>query len=154
MVEHDERSKVRVAGSMDTTIADLAKFTAALVRHDGLSRAAYAQMLAPSLHIATAHQFPNFGPELPAHRQRKDLYAGLGVVTFTGPQGAGFFKGGHDGQTANTLVCIDNTESCVLILSNDVRAEASFPGFDLLPRNHAIGKLARQMETSDAARPI
>lgn len=25
---------------------------------------------------------------------------------------------------------------------------------DLLPRNHAIGKLARQMETSDAARPI
>lgn len=25
---------------------------------------------------------------------------------------------------------------------------------DVLPRNHAIGKLARQMETSDAARPI
>ncbi len=25
---------------------------------------------------------------------------------------------------------------------------------DLLPRNHAIGKLARQMETSDAARPF
>ena len=27
-------------------------------------------------------------------------------------------------------------------------------GPDLLPRIHAIGKLARQMETSDAARPI
>ncbi|MFT3976157.1 MAG: hypothetical protein QM688_03445 [Sphingomonas bacterium] len=25
---------------------------------------------------------------------------------------------------------------------------------DLLPRIHAIGKLARQMETSDAAKPI
>ena len=25
---------------------------------------------------------------------------------------------------------------------------------DVLPRSHAIGKLARQMETSDAARPI
>jgi hypothetical protein len=25
---------------------------------------------------------------------------------------------------------------------------------DLLPRNHTIGKLARQMETSDAAKPI
>ena len=25
---------------------------------------------------------------------------------------------------------------------------------DVLPRNHAIGKLARQTETSDAARPI
>ena len=29
-VAHDERSKVRVAGSMDTTIADLSKFAAAL----------------------------------------------------------------------------------------------------------------------------
>ena len=36
-VEHDERSNVRVAGSMDTTISDLSKFIAALVRGDGLS---------------------------------------------------------------------------------------------------------------------
>ncbi|MBW8744462.1 MAG: beta-lactamase family protein [Sphingomonas sp.] len=126
VVAHDERSKVRVAGSMDTTIADLSKFVTALVRHDGLSAAAYAEMLKPSLHIATAHQFPNFGPELPASQQRKDLYAGLGVVTFTGPQGPGFFKGGHDEQTANTMVCLVKTRKCVLILSNDVRAEAGF----------------------------
>jgi len=124
--EHDERSKVRVAGSMDTTISDLSKFVAALVRHDGLSPAACAEMLKPSLHIATAHQFPNFGPELPAAEQRKDLYAGLGVITFDGPQGHGFFKGGHDGQTANTTVCIAKSRKCALILSNDVRAEAGF----------------------------
>jgi CubicO group peptidase (beta-lactamase class C family) len=125
-VEHDERSKVRVAGSMDTTIADLSKFVAALVRHDGLSAASYAEMVKPTLHIATAHQFPNFGPELPATQQRKDLFAGLGVVVFNGPQGPGFFKGGHDGQTANTMVCIEKTRKCALILSNDVRAEAGF----------------------------
>ena len=123
---HDERSKVRVAGSMDTTIADLSKFFAALVRHDGLSAASYAEMVKPQLHIGTAHQFPNFAPELPAAQQRKDLYAGLGVVVFTGPQGPGFFKGGHDEQTANTVVCIEKSRKCVLILSNDVRAEAGF----------------------------
>jgi hypothetical protein len=33
--EHDQRSSVRVAGSMDTTIADMAKFAAALVTGDG-----------------------------------------------------------------------------------------------------------------------
>jgi CubicO group peptidase (beta-lactamase class C family) len=126
VVEHDERSKVRVAGSMDTTIADLAKFVAALVRRDGLSDAAYREIVKPTLHITTAHQFPNFGPALPVDRQRKDLNAGLGVITFTGPQGKGFFKGGHDGQTANTLVCIEQSKTCVLILSNDVRAEAGF----------------------------
>jgi len=123
---HDERSKVRVAGSMDTTIADLSKFFAALVRHDGLSAAAYAEMVKPQLHIGTAHQFPNFAPDLPPAQQRKDLYAGLGVVVFTGPQGPGFFKGGHDEQTANTVVCIEKSKRCVLILSNDVRAEAGF----------------------------
>jgi len=125
-VPHDERSKIRVAGSMDTTIADLSKFFAALVRHDGLSAGSWAEMVKPQLHIGTAHQFPNFAHELPAERQRKDLFAGLGVITFTGPQGPGFFKGGHDGQTANSVVCLEKSRKCVLILSNDVRAEAGF----------------------------
>jgi CubicO group peptidase (beta-lactamase class C family) len=127
-VPHDERSKVRAAGSMDTTIADLAKVFAALTRHDGLSAASYAEMVKPQLHIGTAHQFPNLAPELPVERQRKDLFAGLGVVTFDGPQGRGFFKGGHDNQTGNMLVCIEQTKRCVLLLSNDVRAEAGYAG--------------------------
>lgn len=32
------------------------------------------------LHITTAHQFPPFSPDLPVSKQRKDLYAGLGVI--------------------------------------------------------------------------
>ncbi|MFA6113303.1 MAG: serine hydrolase domain-containing protein [Sphingomonas sp.] len=126
-VEHDERSKVRVAGSMDTTIADLSKFVAALVRGDGLSPAARAELARPGLPIATAHQFPNLAPTLPAEQRRKDLAAGLGVIVFDGPQGHGFFKGGHDDQTGNTMVCLEKSKRCVLILSNDVRAEASYP---------------------------
>jgi CubicO group peptidase (beta-lactamase class C family) len=124
---NDRRKKVRVAGSMDTTIADLPKFVAALVRGDGLSAASRAEMTRPLLHLTTAHQFPPFLPDLPVSEQRKDLYAGLGVVVFDGPQGHGFYKGGHDGQTANTMVCIEPAQRCVLILSNDVRSEASFP---------------------------
>jgi CubicO group peptidase (beta-lactamase class C family) len=124
--EHDQRSKVRAAGSMDTTISDLPKFVAALVRGDGLSAASRAEMTKARLHITTAHQFPPFLPDLPASEQRKDLYAGLGVVVFLGPQGHGFYKGGHDGQTANTVVCIDGSRRCVVVLSNDVRSEAGF----------------------------
>jgi len=127
---NDRRSKVRVAGSMDTTISDLSKFAAALVRGDGLSAASRAEMTKPlpKLHITTAHQFPLFQPDLPVSEQRKDLYVGLGVVSFDGPQGRGFFKGGHDGQTANTMVCVDASQRCVVILSNDVRSEAGFAG--------------------------
>jgi CubicO group peptidase (beta-lactamase class C family) len=124
--DHDQRSKPRAAGSMDTTISDLPKFAAALVRGDGLSAASRAEMTKPQLHLTTAHQFPPFGADLPVNQQRKDLYAGLGVVVFDGPQGPGFYKGGHDGQTANTMVCIEARQRCVVILSNDVRGEAGF----------------------------
>jgi CubicO group peptidase (beta-lactamase class C family) len=123
---HDKRSKVRAAGSMNTTISDLSKFTAALVRGQGLSPASRAEITRPGLHIATRSLFPLFLPNLPPAEQRKDLYSGLGVTLFDGPQGHGFYKGGHDGQTANTMVCIEATQRCVSILSNDVRSEAGF----------------------------
>ncbi len=122
---HDQRSRVRVAGSMDTTIADMAKFAAALVTGNRLSAGARAELSAAQLAITTAHQFPTLAPELPPE-DRRDLTAGLGVVNFAGPQGPGFYKGGHDSQTANTLVCLQGSQRCVVILSNDVRAEAGF----------------------------
>ncbi len=124
--EHDRRSKVRASGSMDTTISDFPKFVAALVRGDGLSAASRREMTKPQLHIGTAHQFPPFLPDLPVRDQREDLHAGLGVIVFEGPQGRGFFKGGHDGQTANTMVCVEARRRCAVILSNDVRSEAGF----------------------------
>jgi hypothetical protein len=81
--------------------------------------------LAADPHVTTAHQFPLFLlPDLPANDQRKDLNAGLGVVVFDGPQGQGF-KAGINEITANTLVCIEASQRCVLILSN-VRAEAGY----------------------------
>jgi CubicO group peptidase (beta-lactamase class C family) len=123
---HDKRSKVRAAGSMNTTISDLSKFTATLVRGDGLSPGSRAEITRPVLHIATASLFPLFLPDLAPAEQRKDLYSGLGVTVFDGPQGHGFYKGGHDGQTANTMVCVEASQRCVLILSNDVRSEAGF----------------------------
>ena len=124
---HDERSKVRAAGSMDTSIADLAKFAAALVRGEGLSAKARAQMVKPQLAITTASQFPSLQPELAPTQRRKDLWAGLGVIVFDGAQGRGFMKGGHNDSTGNMLVCLERGQRCVLLLANDVRAEAMFP---------------------------
>ena len=124
---HDERSKVRAAGSMDTTIADMANFAAAYIRGEGLSAQGSAELVKPSLPITTASQFPTLQAELPADQRRAGLAAGLGVVVFDGPQGHGFFKGGHNDSTANTWVCIEKGRRCVVILSNDVRSEAAFP---------------------------
>ena len=124
---HDERSKVRAAGSMDTTIADMAKFAAGYVRGERLSPRARAELTRPQLAIDSATQFPSLRPPLPPEQRRADLAAGLGVVAFKGPQGPGFFKGGHNDTTGNTWVCVERGRRCVVILANDVRAERAFP---------------------------
>lgn len=124
---HDERSKPRAAGSMDTSIADFARFAAAYVRGEGLSPASRAELVRPQLAITTATQFPSFQPELPPDERRPGLAAGLGLIVFDGPQGRGFFKGGHNDSTANTWICVERGRRCVVILSNDVRAETAFP---------------------------
>ncbi len=124
---HDERSKVRAAGSMDTTIEDIAKFAAGYMRGEGLGARARAELTRPQLAITTISQFPSLQPELPVDQRSKELAAGLGVITFRGRQGAGFMKGGHNDSTGNTLVCIERGQRCVVILANDVRAEPAFP---------------------------
>ncbi len=123
---HDERSKVRAAGSMDTSITDMGRLAVSYVRGDGLSDTARAEMVKPHLPITTRSQFPTLQKtEDPA--PFPSIGAGLGVIAFSGPQGTGFFKGGHDDFTANTWVCVEAGKRCVVILANDVRAEPAFP---------------------------
>lgn len=123
---HDERSRVRASGSMDTSIADMGRLAASYVRGDGLSAAARTELTQAQLTITTGSQFPSLQPLLASPRFQA-LGAGLGVIAFKGPQGAGFFKGGHNDSTANMWVCIEANKRCVVILSNDVRAEPAFP---------------------------
>lgn len=123
---HDERSRVRAAGSMDTTIDDLAIMTAAMVRGYGLKRKWRKEFAKGTSTITSAQQFPTLLPDAEPNA-RPNASAALGVIAFSGPQGAGWYKGGHNDTTANTLVCLERGKRCVLILSNDVRAERAFP---------------------------
>lgn len=127
-VPHDQRSKVRAAGSMDTTIADMARLAAGVARGEGLGNAARAELWRPQWPITSASQFPSFAPDPPPERRVPGLAAGLGHVMFDGPQGRGFFKGGHNDSTGNMWVCIERRRSCIVLLSNDVRAERLYPG--------------------------
>lgn len=90
---HDERSRVRAAGSMDTTIEDFALFAAAYVKGEGLSPTSRAELTRAQFPITTRTQFPTLQSELPPAKRRPDLAAGLGVIVFDGPQGPGFEKG-------------------------------------------------------------
>ena len=122
---HDERSAVRAAGSLDTTIADFARFAAGFMRSEGISAGARAEMLRSQQPIFGVAQFPTLA-EPPAAQRWPGLGAALGVIAFTGPQGPGFFKGGHNDSTGNLWVCLERGRRCVVLLSNDVRAEGAF----------------------------
>lgn len=124
---HDDRSRVRAAGSLDSSISDMAKLTAAMVKGQLLSEKARQELTRPQLKISTLSQFPTLQAEAPTEQQWPDLYAGLGVVVFNGPQGKGFFKGGHNDSTGNMLVCLEASQRCVVILGNDLRAETAIP---------------------------
>ena len=124
---HDERSKVRAAGSMDTSIDDAAKLTADFVGGVGLRPASAREFRWFQFPITTRSQFLTLQAELPMGERIRNVWAGLGAIRFEGPQGRGFMKGGHNDSTGNTMVCIERRQRCVVIISNDVRAESAFP---------------------------
>lgn len=123
---HDERSRVRMAGSMDVSPEAMAQLAAAMVRGFGLSPGMRQEFARGTMAITTRSQFPSLQPEAP-EAERFPIRAGLGVVTFDGPQGAGWFKGGHNDSTANMMVCLEAGQRCVVVMANDVRAEKRFP---------------------------
>jgi len=127
MEPHDERSSVRAAGSMDTSIEDQALLWAGIVRGDGLSAASRAAFVRPGLPITSAHQFPTLRETTEPRNTAVKLAAGLGVVTFADRTGPAWFKGGHNDFTGNMVVCQETGRRCVVLLSNDVRAEKIFP---------------------------
>jgi hypothetical protein len=123
---HDERSRVRLAGSLDISITDMATLAAAMVRGFGMSKPARREFARGTLAITTRVQFPTLLPDVPL-AERPRASAALGVIAFNGPQGPGYFKGGHNDSTANTMVCLEQRQRCILIMANDVRAERQFP---------------------------
>lgn len=124
---HDQRSRTRASGSMDTTIEDFARFAAAFSAGRGLSKTSWREMTRAQLPITTASQFPTLQAELPPAARRHDLAASVGLVVFRGPQGKAFMRGGHNDTTGNIWACVETGRRCVVLLSNDVRAEAAFP---------------------------
>ena len=127
MEPHDERSRASAAGSMDTTIADQARLWAGIVRGDGLSRASRAELVRAQFPIASAHQFPTLTSETEPRNADIGLAAGLGLVTFRDTTGTAWFKGGHNDSTGNMVICLERGQRCVVMLSNDVRAERIYP---------------------------
>jgi CubicO group peptidase (beta-lactamase class C family) len=124
---HDQRSKVRAAGSMDTSIADQARLWAGVMRGEGLSAAARAELVRPQLPITSLRQVPTLSDAPGPGNAAIGLAAALGVVAFNDSSGAAWYKGGHNDTTGNLVICLEHKQRCLVMLANDVRAERIYP---------------------------
>ena len=123
---HKQRGGVRAAGSMDTTVADYAKFLAGLVRCEGLTRRSCEEMRRAQIRIESVQQFPTLATDTTHDNDEIALGYGLGVAVYRAPSGPAFFKSGHDDGTNNLALCLVASEDCVLILSNSSNGESTF----------------------------
>ena len=115
---HDDRSSVKAAGSLDTTITDLGKLAAAMASGWGLSAKTRAELDKGSFPIVSRSQFPPFLIRDNPDNARIGLQAGIGVVVFKGAEGRAFYKGGHNDITDNHMTCVAKGKRCVVVLTN------------------------------------
>lgn len=120
------RRKPDAIGSMDTTLGDWSRFLAGVVRGDGLSRPARAALVRPTVMIDSPAQFPTLTEDRTTKWRGIKLGYAIGWGTFESRFGHAFFKEGHDDGTDNYAVCVDQRNSCILIMSNDNRATNIF----------------------------
>lgn len=126
-IGHPVREDFDAAGSVNGSPTAFARLVAQFMRGALVSDEARTILLSPQTPIRSAHQFPPWSDERDETLAEAGLAAGLGVVLFDGPQGRGFFKGGHDRGGDNMMVCLLERETCVLMMTNIAKGHKIFP---------------------------
>jgi CubicO group peptidase (beta-lactamase class C family) len=123
-----KRFPARGAGSMATSVEDLARFTTALLTGKILNRATERAMLHPFFEIRSLHEFAireNEPEGDEAARIGLAYGAGWGLLTHT-RFGPAFFKEGHGDGAQNYMICFEKSKSCMILLTNSDNGELSF----------------------------
>lgn len=126
-IGHPVREEFDAAGSINGSPHAFALLVAAFMQGDLISDTARNILLSPQVAIRSAHQFPPWSDERNEGLADVQLSSGLGVVLWEGPQGRGFFKGGHDRGGDNMMVCLIERDACVLVMMNAPKGHLVFP---------------------------
>jgi CubicO group peptidase (beta-lactamase class C family) len=95
-IAHTGRDHARAAGSMTTSMSDLAVFASSLMDGQILPARSVKAMLTPAIRIDAAHQFPTFEETSSTEGLAVGLAYGLGWGLLTKTKfGPAFFKEGH-----------------------------------------------------------
>jgi CubicO group peptidase (beta-lactamase class C family) len=120
------RTRADAAGSMQTTVADFARFAQAVMEGRLLRSKTREQMLSPQVQISSKHQFPTFSGETTDKNKAIRLSYGLAWGLYWTPYGKAFFKEGHDEGWRNYAVCFDKPKTGIVIMANSGNGEGIF----------------------------
>jgi CubicO group peptidase (beta-lactamase class C family) len=118
--------QANAAGSMQTTLADFARFMEAMMQGRGLSKHSREQMLSPQIQIVSAHEFPTLSSETTEANKPIHLSYGLGWGLYQTPYGKAFFKEGHSDGFRNYTVCFDKSQTGIVIMTNSANGEGIY----------------------------
>ncbi len=122
-----KRQKADVAGSMQTTLADVAHFAERVMRGGGLRPATRDLMFSPQIAILSRRQFPTLSTDTTEANRSIRLSYGLGWGLYFTPRGKAVFKEGHDDGWQHYLVLFDDAGIGLVMMSNSDNAEGIFP---------------------------
>lgn len=120
------RRRADAAGSMQTTVADFARFMEAVMQGKGLRKQAREQMLRAQIQILSKHEFPTFSTETTDENKTIRLSYGLGWGLYWPPYGEAFFKEGHDEGLRHYTVCFDKPGTGIVIMTNSSNGEGIY----------------------------
>jgi CubicO group peptidase (beta-lactamase class C family) len=121
----EKRSTADAAGSMQTTLQDYATFLSAVMRRQILDTRTTGKMLAPTIDIHSAHQFPSLEDKTTTAHDPIRLRYAVGWGLYSSPYGKAFFKEGHDEGWRHLALCFNNG-SGILIMTNSSNGEGVF----------------------------
>ncbi|HTH53506.1 MAG TPA: serine hydrolase domain-containing protein [Edaphobacter sp.] len=126
-IVHTRRDRPRAAGSMTTSVEDLARFTSALMDGRILKPASLHTMLTPVVRIDRVRQFPTFDQPKGTEGSAVGLAYGIGWGLLTHTRfGPAFFKEGHGEGAQNYMICFTSHRDCMILLTNSDNGELAF----------------------------
>jgi CubicO group peptidase (beta-lactamase class C family) len=122
----ERRPEANAAGSMQTTLADYARFMQAVLQGQRISKQTREQMLSPQIQIFSKHEFPSLSTETTDENKSIRLSYGLAWGLYWTPYGKAFFKEGHDEGWRHYTVCFDDHKNGILIMTNSSNGESIY----------------------------
>ncbi len=122
----DTEDEAGAAGSMETTLADYAKFLTAVINRKLLKESSFNEMIKPQIRIKSKQQF---GPEAKMDTDAYDtinLSYGLGWGLLKTKYGTGAFKEGHSDGFQHYFILFPEKKTGVLIMTNSDNGESVF----------------------------